>query len=275
MQDCFEGCGGVGHAEAACRRLKGLPRRAGWKGTDLGEGEHALGIGLRDADVAHELRQAGSDECDRQPTLCDPVQGRDEGGKLLFRHVLHLVNEQDEHRFSGARRFSCDLEQSGEIGVQVPAVRNAFFRVQIHGEGDVLVADLHRADETDERPPRLPGQVSRGGASAQLQEGGVQRSRERRREGSILRRFDQHGRETARLGVEEDPVQEDGLPDATEADHQEALGGESIQEPVERDLGVLDQRVAPHEFGWRRACSRCVRVRSSIHLCQSYPSLSR
>lgn len=82
----------------------------------------------------------------------------------------------------------------------------------------------------------------------------------------FLRGFDEEGREVACLSFDEDPVQEDGLPDSAQADHQKALGGETVTKPVERDLRILDQRVAPHQFGWRRACAGRIRVGSTIQL---------
>lgn len=74
------------------------------------------------------------------------------------------------------------------------------------------------------RLERLPGQLSRGGAAAQLEKGGVQRPRERRRKGSVFGGFDQHGRETALLGVEEDSVQENRFSDPAQADHEKTFG---------------------------------------------------
>ena len=128
-QDFLEGVRLVCDAEAVCRRLERLLGGIAGQGTDFGEGEHPLGVGFRDADVAHELGQSGSDQSDRQPALRDPVQGRDECAEFLSGHVLHLVDEQDEHRLAGTGRLSRDLEQRREIGVQVSAVRDAFFRI--------------------------------------------------------------------------------------------------------------------------------------------------
>ena len=100
--------------------------------------------------MAHELRQPGSDEGDRQATLRGPMQGRDESTKLTLGHILQFVDEQRQHRAARASRLSRYRKERGQVGVEIAAVRNAFFPVQIDGEADVLIADLHRADESCE-----------------------------------------------------------------------------------------------------------------------------
>ena len=81
--------------------------------------------------MAHELGESESNEGDRELTLRDPVQGRDERAQLPCLHVLQLVDEQGEYGSAGARGFSRDLKQGREVRVQVSAVRNALFGIQI------------------------------------------------------------------------------------------------------------------------------------------------
>ena len=71
-------------------------------------------------------------------------------------------------------------------------------------------------------------------------------------------------------------VQEDRLAEPRRPTMRGLLAASPVAEPVQRDLGVLNQLVAANnQFGRRRARARLVGVCSAVYFYRSYPGLSR
>jgi hypothetical protein len=63
-----------------------------------------------------------------------------------------------------------------------------------------------------------------------------------------------------------DPIEDNRLTNASEADEDHAPGMEPIAEAVEGDGGVIDNRSPPGELRRRGACAGSKRVDAGIHI---------
>ena len=146
--------------------------------------------------------------------------------------------------------------------------------------GDVLVAHLHRAHESCERPPSFLCQTRGGCTATHADQRGVEGPGERaagrdRSSGASINthsyprssasrsiRFRRTVFPTPRRPTMRRPFEASPL-------------GQPVAQPGKGDFRVLDQCVTPSEFGSGRAGSGRVWVRSSVHVWESYAGLSR
>ena len=110
------------------------------------------------------------------------MQRDDKRGEFILPHVLYLVNEESHGRLAGACGVSDKLHQVLQVGLKVPVVRQAGFRLKVEAHLDVLVLHLERAYEPGEAAESALCEATRGLALRQSEQGHSQLRRENRRQ---------------------------------------------------------------------------------------------
>ena len=107
--------------------------------------------------VSAQLRQTGSDHCHRQLLTGNPVQCSDDGGQLVFFHVLEFVREQAQSCIARSRGLSRNAQQRNKVVLEIAAVGQTWLWFDVEMNFDVTVAHPDTADETGKRSQSSSG----------------------------------------------------------------------------------------------------------------------
>lgn len=87
--------------------------------------EQTLGVRFRFSRQCGYLRQARTEEHQRQAPLRDPVQGNDQRAQVFFVEVLNFVDKKGDARVGCFGRLTDREEEFRKIDLQVSAVRSS------------------------------------------------------------------------------------------------------------------------------------------------------
>ena len=193
------------------------------------------------------------------------MQGRDQSRKLRLVDVLQLVDEQD-HRGAGLFRSDPDLFQQGrQVRFQVAVIGKPGFGFEIEADLDILVGDPQSLGKARKGAESSLRHILCRFHSAQSQQCDTQLRRQERRQRSPLRGLHAHGVHSVSFGVDAYALEEYGLADSPEPDHEYTLGRVADADPLQRDPDDAAQLVSASQFRRRRAGSGRVWVMNGIH----------
>ena len=175
----------------------------------------------------------------------------------------------DEDRDGGSRFFrggASRLEQRLEVVLEVAVVREPGFGGEVEADLDIVVLDLQSLREPCEPSQRTGCEYLGLGVSRQTQQRLPKLLCQDRRERAVLGRLDSQRLDTCGLGVVPHSIQQDRLADASESNHENALGRRPPAHSCDRDSHLLSQLIAAGELGRLRSCSGREAVRDGTRI---------
>ena len=197
------------------------------------------------------------------------MQGGDQRGQLIFRNVLQLIDEDRRRCACGLRGFSNAAHEIGEIGFKVAAIRQARFRVELHGKLDVAVARLQFDEACQGAEGALDAFAGRSQA-VHSHQCGAERGRQDGRQGPVLRCFDHDNRDAFGFCRKADLVEQHGFADPAQPVQDTTLGRSAVGYPVQSYRYLFSEAVTPGQFRRRGAGSRGERVPAWVHIASLY-----
>lgn len=201
------------------------------------------------------------------------MESRDQCRQLWFFDVLQFVDEEHLSRPGLLRGLTRGFEESLEIVFQVTVIGEAGLRFLIESDLDVVELEPQGSCESGQCLQSPPGQ--RGGLldsrqpEQRLPELGSDKCRKR----PLFRRLDAQRLNPRGLRILPHPVEEHGLSDAAQPDHDDALGGQSPADALERHPDCFAQLIPPGQLRRRRPGSGCEGVEDRIHAARLYRSI--
>ena len=265
VEDARGGGGLEGHAQFRGRHLQRGARGLRVERADEGEVEQALGIGLGASHLPGQLRQARAHQHHRHLLLRAAMQRGDQRGQLLLLHVLQFVDEHHQRGAAGLGRAPRGFQQRLQVVLQVAVVGQARFGLQVDADLDIGVLELEAAREAGQRAQRATAQFARLLRARQPQQGLAQLRGEDGRQRSAFRGLDAQRMQPRALGVVAHAVEQHGLADPAQSDHEHALGVAAGAHALAGDVHGAQQFVATGQFRRRRARAGSIGIGDRIH----------
>ena len=140
-------------------------------------------------------------------------------------HILKLVNEQGH---AGSIRFrggSNHFQQILKVGFQVSVVRQAWFRLKIQTDLNVLVLYFQSTGESGQSSETAFSKVFHGLTIGEFQQRGTHLRRQHRRKRAVFGGFNPQCVDASRFGVFPDTVQQHGFTNTPQPHHEQAFVG--------------------------------------------------
>jgi hypothetical protein len=196
------------------------------------------------------------------------VESHDEAAQLGLSEVLKLIDQQANLSLAVEGGLGYGNEKVAKIIFKVAAVGSANLGINSKFDFGVIAYPdpcLEPSHETAEDPKAPLGLFAEIFTSIELKKYFAERGNEQSGEGFVFVCLHQHGMKTALLGEVSDPVEENGLADATKADEDLAAGWISNPETLHGSDGVIDDFVASSQFGRLGASTGGVWILNWIH----------
>ena len=273
LDDAFQCVFADFHSLRFRRLCDGGPCSRWRQGANLGKIEKAFRVRFRAAHPASELRQTRSDQNDGQTALRSAVQGDNEGSKLVFFDVLKLVDEHRQGCAALLRRRACGLQQCLEIMLQITIVGEAWLRLKIDADFDVGRLHFERLGEARQSAQSPLGKFLRLLIAGKSQQRLPQLRSEDCRQRTALGRLHAQGVNARGFRILPHPIQQYGLSNAAEADHQDAFRGAAKACSLKWDPNYLAQIISTSEFRRLSARTGCIRIFDGVHREDIIPKL--
>ena len=184
---------------------------------------------------------------------------------MLLLHVLQFVDEQDQCGAIGLRRAPGGFQQRLQVVLQVAIVGQPRLGIEVDANLDILVLQLERLGEARQRAQGTPTQIARLLRPRQPQQGLAQLRCQNCRQRAAFGGFHAQGVQPGAFGVLAHPVQQHGLANPAQPDHQHALGVPPGPGALTGDVHRPQQLIAAGQL-WRRGTgARCVGIGDRVH----------